>query len=275
MKEMKIFKNKLALNKELSGIKNIAFVPTMGGLHQGHAYIIKEAKKNARFVIVSIYVNPKQFNSIRDFDKYPRNNINDFKLLRELEVNYVYIPNFKDIYSFKTKKKIYLNNFSKKLCGKYRKNHFRGVIDVVNRFIEIIKPKFVILGMKDFQQLYLIKKHIEKRKIKIKIIECKTIREKNGLAYSSRNKKLTKKQKKIGSLIYKLLKNEKNKIIKNRLYELNIKEVTSKILSLGIKKIDYIKCLDLKSLKYPKNNLVNFNIFIAYYIKKIRLIDNI
>ena len=191
---MKIFKDKHTLQKEILKTKGISFVPTMGGLHKGHISLIKQSKKSKLKTIVSIFVNPKQFNKKSDFRSYPRNVKDDIKKIKKLKINYLYIPTFKDVYGFKPKKKVFLDKFAKKLCGKFRKGHFEGVLNVVNRFIEIIKPRYIYLGKKDYQQLYLIKKHIEKRQIKSKIIECKTIRENNGIACSSRNSNLNKNQ---------------------------------------------------------------------------------
>ena len=141
-----------------------------------------------------------------------------------MKIDYLYIPTFKDIYGFTPKNKVFLDKSSKKLCGKFRKGHFEGVLNVVNRFIEIIKPKCIFLGKKDYQQLYLIKRHIEKRKIKSKIIKCKTIRENNGVACSSRNLDLSKSQMKIASNIFHYLRKVKKKIRKN--YNLfDVKEI--------------------------------------------------
>ena len=159
---MKIFKDKHALRKEILKTKGTSFVPTMGGLHKGHISLIKQSKKSKFKTLVSIFVNPKQFNKKSDFKSYPRNTKKDIKLLKKLKINYLYIPTFKVIYGFKPKNKVFLDKSSKKLCGKFRKGHFEGVLNVVNRFIEIIKPRYIFLGIKDYQQLYLIKKHIEK-----------------------------------------------------------------------------------------------------------------
>ena len=208
---MKIFKDKHSLKKEILKAKGISFVPTMGGLHKGHISLIKKSKKTKLKTLVSIFVNPKQFNKKKDFKSYPRNQKKDLKILRILKVDYLYLPSIKDIYSFKPSNKVFLDKFSKQLCGKYRKGHFRGVLNVVNRFLDIIKPKKLLMGRKDFQQLYLVKKHTIKRKIKTKIVECETIREKNGVACSSRNFKLNLRQKKVASKIYFYLKKIKNK----------------------------------------------------------------
>ena len=175
---MKIFKNKLSLQKEISKDKCLSFVPTMGGLHKGHLYLIKKAKKKKCKICVSIFVNPTQFNKKNDFKNYPRNVKSDIKKLKKLRISYLYLPTYADIYSFKAKRNIYIDKFSKQLCGKFRKGHFAGVLNVVNRFLEIIKPKYIYLGLKDYQQLILIERHIIKNEIKTKVVRCKTIREK-------------------------------------------------------------------------------------------------
>ena len=271
---MKIFKDKHTLQKEILKTNGISFVPTMGGLHKGHISLIKQSKKFKFKTLVSIFVNPKQFNKKSDFRSYPRNTKRDIKLLKKLKIDYLYIPTFKDIYGFRPKNKIFLDKSSKKLCGKFRKGHFEGVLNVVNRFIEIIKPKYIFLGKKDFQQLFLIKKHIEKRKIKSKIIECKTIRENNGIACSSRNSNLNKTQIKIASKIFNYLSNVKGKIRKN--YTLfNENKIKRVLIDLGASRIDYLENYDIKSFKKIKSQSKKFNLFIAYYIKNIRLIDNI
>lgn len=271
---MKIFKDKHTLQKEILKTKGTSFVPTMGGLHKGHISLIKQSKKSKFKTLVSIYINPKQFNKKSDFKSYPRNTKKDVKLLKKLKIDYLYIPTFKDIYGFRTKNKVFLDKSSKKLCGKFRKGHFEGVLNVVNRFIEIIKPRYIFLGKKDYQQLYLIKKHIEKKKIKSKIIECKTIRENNGIACSSRNFNLNKNQMKIASNIFNYLSNLKKKIKKN--YNLfKVDKIKKDLINLGADKIDYIENYNIKSFKKIKKSKQKFNLFFAYYIKKTRLIDNI
>ena len=271
---MKIFKDKHTLQKEILKTKGISFVPTMGGLHKGHISLIKKSKKSKFKTLVSIFVNPKQFNKKSDYRSYPRNTNEDIKQLKKLKINYLYIPEFKDVYGFKPKKKVFLDKFSKKLCGRFRIGHFEGVLNVVNRFLEIIRPKYIFLGKKDYQQLYLIKKHIEKRKIRSKIIECKTIRENNGVALSTRNLKLDENQIKIASDIYYYLYNLKKKIKKN--YNLfNPNKIKKDLKNLGISKIDYLENYNTKNFKKIKKKSKKFNLFIAYYIKNVRLIDNI
>ena len=271
---MKIFKTKYRLQKEILSIKNISFVPTMGGLHKGHIYLIKKSKKKAGKTLVSIFVNPKQFNNKKDFDNYPRTINKDMVILKKLKVDFLYIPTYQDIFSFKPKNKIYLDKFSKKLCGKTRKGHFEGVLNVVNRLLEMIKPKYIFLGIKDFQQLYLINRHIRMKNIKTKVIPCKTIRESNGVACSTRNNNLNKKQLLMASRIYKYFKTKKD-LIKKSYKEFNILDIKKDLLKLGLKKIEYIEILNVNNLRKIKKKRENFRIFIAYYFNKIRLIDNI
>ena len=267
---MKIFKDKHSLKREILKAKGISFVPTMGGLHKGHISLIKKSKKTKLKTLVSIFVNPKQFNQKKDFKSYPRNQKKDLKILRILKVDYLYLPSIKDIYSFKPNNKVFLDKFSKQLCGKYRKGHFRGVLNVVNRFLDIIKPKKLLMGRKDFQQLYLVKKHTIKRKIKTKIVECETIREKNGVACSSRNFKLNLRQKKVASKIYFYLKK-----IKNKFNYINPSILKKEIKKLGANKIDYIEFYNIKNFKKSKKIDKNNRIFIAYFLNNVRLIDNI
>ena len=268
---MKIFKDKQTLQKEIFKDKGISFVPTMGGLHKGHISLIKRSKKSKFKTLVSIYVNPKQFNNKSDFISYPRNIGKDINLLKKLNVSYLYIPTFEDIYGFKTKNKIFLDNFSKKLCGKFRKGHFEGVLNVVNRFIEIINPKNIYFGKKDYQQLYLIKKHIKRNKIKTKVFSCKTIRDKHFIAYSSRLNKLNYVEKIKLIKVIKFLKRYKKNLLSKKL-KFNFNVIKKKIVSMGINKVDYIKLIDLKTLKKPRKN--KFNLFYAFYIGKVRIIDN-
>ena len=274
---MKIFKNKPNLQKEISKDNCISFVPTMGGLHKGHLSLIKKAKKYKCKILVSIFINPKQFNKKNDFLKYPRNLKNDVKILKKLKIDYLYLPSYKDVFSFRTTNPIFLDKFSKQLCGKFRRGHFKGVINVINRFLEIIKPKYIYLGLKDFQQLSLINYHILKNKINTKIIQCKTIREKNGVVYSTRNLNLNNNELIIASNIYKYLFNIRKKI-KNNLKFSQSRILKKDLISLGASSVDYIESVNLNNFRNKKKNIKlknKFKIFTAYYIKKIRLIDNI
>ena len=246
----------------------------MGGLHKGHVSLINKSKKLKGKTLVSIYVNPKQFNKREDFLRYPRNIKKDLNILKKLKVDYVYLPKTSDLFGFNPKNKIFMDKFSKKLCGKTRKGHFKGVLNVINRFLEIINPKYMLLGSKDFQQMFLIKKHIFRRKIRTIILSCETVREKNGVACSTRNLNLNNKEFRIASKIYKYLYNLNKKIKKNyKLFKIN--SIKRDLISLGADKIDYIEFLNIKNFKNNKSVKNRFRLFIAYYINNIRLIDNI
>ena len=271
---MKIFRNKNNLIDEISGLKNLGFVPTMGALHKGHLSLVDKAKKESKKVLVSIYVNAKQFSSKENLKKYPRKLDKDIYLLKKKKVDYLYIPSDKDIFSFKLKKLIYLDKFSKKLCGKFRPGHFKAVVEVVNRFLEIVKPRSIYLGMKDFQQLSLIKLHIIKNKINTRLVACPTIRKPNGLALSSRNTLLTNNQILQAVVIYSYIKKNKKKILR-KILDNKKSEIVKKLIELGARKVEYIECLNLKKLKFSKNTKASFNIFLAYYLSDVRLIDNL
>jgi len=165
-----------------------------------------------------------------------------------------------------------INNFSKKLCGKYRPGHFIAVADVINRFIKIINPKNIYFGKKDMQQFIILKDFIKRNYKNINVVGCKTIREKNGIALSSRNELLSKRQKNIGSLIYHMILNKKNELI-TRKYK--ITKIKKEILKAGVKKIDYIETININKLIKPYKKKNNFRIFIAYYLGETRIIDNI
>jgi len=269
---MKIFKDKKSLIKEISNYKNLSFVPTMGSLHKGHISLIKKAKKKRGKIIVSIYVNPKQFNSKTDFKKYPKNLTKDLNILKKEKIDYLYLPSTNDIYNFRSNLPIYLHHFSKKLCGKFRPSHFKGVVNVVNRFLQIIKPKYMFLGIKDLQQLILIKLHVKKNNIKTKIIPCDTIRGSTGIALSSRNARLSNNQTKIASKVVKLLKINKSKLIKNKSNNLK-KNLINKLINLGVNKVDYLEVVNINKFHVVKN--FKEKIFIAYYLGNVRLIDNL
>ena len=272
--QMKILLNNTSLFESLRPFNDLGFVPTMGGIHKGHLALINKSNKLCKKTIVSIFVNPKQFNNKKDLKSYPQNIKKDLKILKKSKkVDFVYIPKFKDIYKDKKKSKITLQKKDKILCAKFRKGHFEGVLDVMNKLTKIVKPKKIFMGEKDFQQLYLVKKELEK-KYKTKVIPCKTIRDKDNVALSSRNLLLNKSNLTIAAKIYETLvdikKNTKNK--KNIPSFLNLKK---KELKNNYKiKIDYLELRNIKNLKLS-NTKNNSRLFIAYYLKNVRLIDNL
>ena len=269
---MKIITSIFELNKEIKNFKNIGFVPTMGGIHDGHKSLIRASQNKKRMTIVSIFVNPTQFNKKDDFKRYPRNIVRDIAILEKLNVKYLFAPNAKDIYKFKAKK-FNLRKKDKILCAKFRIGHFEGVLNVMNRLMSIIKSKDLYMGEKDYQQLFLIKKYLSK-KFKARINACPTIRINNNIALSTRNKLLKKKSLKKASEIALFLKKIKYKS-KYRGHELsfnlpNYKKELEKKYNI---KIDYLEFRDEKSLKL-NNFKSKFRLFVAYKIDNVRLIDN-
>ena len=186
---MIIFKSINKLNKKVNFKANIGFVPTMGSLHNGHISLIKSCKLKCKKTLVSIFVNPSQFNKTYDFKKYPRDLKKDVAILKKLNVDYLLVPKINDIYNNKKSMKININKKDKILCAKYRPGHFEGVLGVINQFIKKLEINKIFLGEKDYQQYILIRDFLKKNS-NVKTILCKTIRMKNGLAYSSRNKLL-------------------------------------------------------------------------------------
>ena len=269
---MKIISSNNKLIKLIRKEKNLGLVPTMGAIHLGHISLVKKCLYQCDKTIVTIFVNKAQFNKKSDFQKYPRVLKKDISILKKLKVNFLYLPSANQIYPDGRNKNIKISSFRKKLCGKFRPGHFQAVADVIDRFIKIIRPKKIYFGEKDMQQLKIIEHFVKTKHYKIKVVGCKTIREKNGLACSSRNFLLSIKEKQIASKIYKLINNNKQNLIKKKLSLVTIKR---KIFMLGVRKIDYVKILDINKLTKPYKRNNKYKIFVAYYLGSTRLIDNI
>ena len=269
---MKIIRNVKNLKKAIANISDLGFVPTMGALHEGHLALIKKSINRCEKTLVSIYVNPAQFNNKKDFSNYPRNIDKDLLVLKKQKIDLVFIPKTKEIYKRKTLNKIKIHNKKKVLCGKFRKGHFEGVIDVIDRFLNLINPNYMFLGEKDFQQLFLIKKYVI-NKFKVKVVSCKIIRDKNYVAISSRNFLLSKKNLNTAGQIAKKLKSFKNKVKNNSIFKKKIDDIKIKLIKNHKIKLDYLELRNEKDLSiFKKNN--KFRLFVAYYINKVRLIDN-
>ena len=260
------------LNKAELDKLNLGFVPTMGALHKGHISLIKASKKKSAKTLVSIFVNPKQFNKKNDFKYYPRQINKDLKILKSLKIDYVFLPKNKDIYKKKRLKKITLKKGDKILCAKFRKGHFEGVIDVMDRLTNKINPKIIFMGKKDFQQLYLVKKYIEKR-YKTKIIPCETIRDSNKVALSSRNLLLDKKKLVHSGRLAKEIVLFKKKLVNKKITRLLIDNKKKELMKFFNIKIEYFELRKLSNLSLS-NSTKNSKFFISYYLDRIRLIDN-
>jgi len=271
---MKILLNRTSLYKSLRPFNDIGFVPTMGSIHEGHLCLINRSNRVCSKTIVSIFINPKQFNNQKDFKNYPKNIRKDIKILNKTKkVDFLYIPKFNDVFKTKKKPKIKLHKKDKILCAKFRQGHFEGVIDVMDKLTNIVKPNKIFMGNKDFQQLFLVKKFL-KKKYNTDVVGCKTIRGKNKVALSSRNFLLSKENLILAGKIVKRLinvkKNIKTKKNKNK-YLSTIKDDLQKQFKV---KIEYLEFREIKELQL--SNVVNKSkIFIAYYLNGVRLIDNL
>ena len=271
---MKILLNKTSLTKTLRHFSDIGFVPTMGSIHKGHLSLISKSNQLCHKTVVSIFVNPKQFNNKNDFKTYPKNIKKDLKALSQTKkVDFVFIPKFKDIFKDNKKSKIKLNKKDKILCAKFRKGHFEGVLDVMDRLTNIVKPTKIFMGNKDFQQFFLVKKYL-KKKYKTDVVKCKTIRKKNKIALSSRNFLLSKRNIILaGKFIRKLINIKKNIAIKRNKnkYLLSIKDDFQKQFKI---KIEYLELRNINTLKLS-NVIKKSKLFVAYYLNEVRLIDNL
>jgi pantoate--beta-alanine ligase len=272
-----IARSLLNLKKNLNNLKKnqkIGLVPTMGCIHDGHLELIKKCKKLKYFTVVSIFVNPAQFNDQNDFSKYPTQEKKDLEILTKYDVDLVFFPKVKQIYPLGYSTYVKEKNFSNILCGKYRKNHFSGVLTVVLKLFLIIQPYAGFFGEKDFQQLFLIKKMVKDLNLGVKIISIPTVRDSGGLALSSRNKFLNSRGLEIAKQIYLNVKKIKYLDYKHtKDLELYLKKQLKKS---GLTNIEYIEIRDSKSLKHPKNIIRKraLRVFIAIYIGNVRLIDN-
>lgn len=270
---MKIILNNNILRKSLRPFNDIGFVPTMGGIHEGHISLINKSIKFNKKTIVSIFVNPKQFNDIKDFKSYPSNIKKDLTILKKIKkLDFIYIPKFKDIYENREQTQIKIKKRDKILCAKYRKGHFEGVLDVMSRLTTLIKPKKIFMGKKDFQQFFLVKNFIEK-KFHIKVIGCKTIRNKNKLALSSRNFLFNKQELKDVEKISKTFHNLKNKIKNLKNINSFLQKTKKKLEKFFNIKIEYLENRKTKNLSIS-NKYQGSKVFLSYYYKNIRLIDN-
>ena len=280
MKKLHIIFNVEELKREILQFKLnkkiIGYVPTLGGLHEGHLKLIRFAKKNSDIVIVSIFLNPIQFNSKKDFQSYPKNILQDKKKISLEKVDILYVPSIKQIFPEKKIKKINASRIAKKLCGKFRKGHFDGVVTVLKRLFLQVSPNIAFFGEKDFQQIKVVKDFIKKYKIKIQILTFPTVRDKKGLAFSSRNRLLNRKQKKIAAYLFKIIKGILKKVLiePKKIDELE-KWGKQKLLDYGFNHVDYLEICNENNLSKLSLSKENIRVFVAAKLGKIRLIDNI
>ena len=255
--------------------KKIAFVPTMGYFHEGHLSLMKEAKKMADCLVVSIYVNPTQFGPKEDFSKYPRDLDRDLKMAESVNVDVIFYPPDKEMYPANYQTYVDVEKVTQNLCGMSRPGHFRGVATVCNKLFNIVKPDFAVFGKKDFQQFVTIKRMVDDLNMDIQIVGSPTVRESDGLAMSSRNKYLNKDERKSALTLFKALK------LAQKLYSngekkssVIITEVEKLIKRASFTAIDYIKICDTRTLKDDDKIKNQSVIALAVKVGNTRLIDN-
>jgi pantoate--beta-alanine ligase len=256
--------------------KKIGFVPTMGALHIGHISLIEAAKKNCDFVVVSIFVNPTQFGPKEDFKKYPRPIKADLKMCRKAGVDVVFSPTPQEMYPAENFTWVDVEKLSEPLCGKFRPGHFRGVATICAKLFNIVTPDVAYFGQKDAQQAIVIKRMVADLNMPLQIVVCPTVREKNGLAMSSRNQYLTPQQKEDAALIYKSLQKCRRMIKQG---ETNAKKIIAemrKVLKqIPSVEIQYVSIVDAETLQNIDKVAGKVLAAIAVKIGSTRLIDNI
>ena len=263
------------LVETLKKLTNIAFVPTMGNLHDGHLKLIEEALKKTKHVIVSIFINPLQFNSKDDFKNYPRTLDEDLSMLQKLDVPFVFVPSKEDIIDSSQTIEIHLPDIANDLCGRFRPGHFNGVATIVCKLFNLIQPELAFFGRKDFQQLFLIKELVKQLNYPIHIIAIDTVRHKNGLAKSSRNNLLSKEDRKKAPQLFELMNAMKEKVMQKKLSFKEIESDAERLLNDSGWIVDYLAIRSAQSLKTPVHNEKQMVILGAATLGSVRLIDNI
>lgn len=263
------------LVETLKKLTNIAFVPTMGNLHDGHLKLIEEALKKTKYVVVSIFINPLQFNSKDDFKNYPRTLDEDLLMLQKLDVPFVFVPSKEDIIDSSQTIEIHLSDIANDLCGRFRPGHFNGVATIVCKLFNLIQPELAFFGRKDFQQLFLIKELVKQLNYPIHIIAIDTVRHKDGLAKSSRNNLLSKEDRKKAPQLFELMSAMKEKVMQKKLSFKEIESDAERLLNDSGWIVDYLAIRSAQSLKTPVHHEKQMVILGAATLGSVRLIDNI
>ncbi len=276
---MKVFKTKTELktyfNRYSSKNFTIGFVPTMGALHNGHLSLIKESIKNNQITVASIFVNPTQFDKKEDLENYPRTLESDLSMLQGVSCDIAFIPSIEEIYADSVNANHFeFDGLESQMEGKFRKGHFNGVGTIVKKLFEIVTPTNAYFGEKDFQQLQIIRKMVQKNQLPVSVIGCPIFREENGLAMSSRNQLLSEKEKEEGAIIYEILHEVKQLINKESIEKIN-SWVAAQFDKNPLFELEYFVIADEETL-IPASTISsnkNYRAFIAVHAGKVRLID--
>jgi len=278
--EPKVFKKPLELTDFIKQLKkegkSVGFVPTMGYLHEGHLSLVRCAKNNNDLVVVSIFVNPTQFGKGEDYDRYPRDLERDLKLLQKEGVEIVFAPSVEDMYPQGYSTFVEETELSKRWEGEFRPGHFKGVCTVVLKLFNIVKPDRAYFGEKDYQQLKVIQKMVKDLNLDVEIIGCPIVREKDGLAMSSRNTYLSEEERKQATAIYQSFQYAQ-KLVKEGLKDpRKLEEEIKGFLKRFplIKGIDYVAVVDPETLEPAQEIKGGERILVAVRMPSARLIDN-
>jgi len=279
---MKIFNKKLDLQQFLAPFylekKAVGLVPTMGALHEGHLSLIQKALSENDIVVVSIFVNPTQFNNAEDLEKYPRNLSGDIKTIERLSQEVViFAPEISEIYE-STPKAISFDfgGLDKVMEGKFREGHFQGVATIVEKLFELVKPTRAYFGEKDYQQILIIKSMLEQRKLPVTLVPCPIVREKSGLAMSSRNERLSSEGRKKAAFIYSVLQEAQKLFTTASVAEVEafVKKQFSQKEGFDLEYFTITKADTLEEIT-EKDPSESYRAFITVYVEGVRLIDNI
>jgi len=277
---MIVYRTKTDLTGHLISLQNegktIGLVPTMGALHKGHASLVEIANAENDIVVVTIFVNPTQFNDPSDLDHYPRTLDQDLELLRQLEADLVFVPSVKEMYPEEDTHIFDLGSLDKVMEGKHREGHFNGVAQIVSKLFLLIRPHRAYFGQKDFQQLVIIRRLVEILELNLNIVPCPIIREKDGLAMSSRNSRLSKEERKLAPKIYETLVQAREKM--EDLTPSQLKEwVALQFKKQSELNLEYFEIVEDKGLTSIEEwgTSVNKVACLAVHLGQVRLLDNL
>lgn len=275
---MKIIRSPKKIQEEMEKLRRqgetIGFVPTMGALHEGHLSLVCRASKENDRVAVSIFVNPLQFGPREDYKKYPRVVTRDTAILKKEKVDYLFCPASIDLVGSRFSTRVKVSKLTEHLCGRYRPGHFEGVTTVVAKLFNLVKPHRVYFGAKDYQQAMVIRQMMEDLDFDSGFVLCPTVREKDGLAMSSRNRSLSPADRKRAAMISKILFQIRGELCKNKKLP-GVLQKARKALAAYTDRLQYLEIVDPKTLAPLRKSQPRMVALAACFLGKTRLIDNV
>ena len=272
---MQIISTIAELRARLADERTIAFVPTMGNLHEGHLDLVRIAREQGQCVVVSIFVNPLQFSPSEDFSRYPRTLEQDCKLLEQSGVDVVFAPSERELYPEPQQVTVELPSIANELCGATRPGHFRGVATVVLKLLNMVQPQVAVFGKKDYQQLYIVRQMAAQLNLPTEIVGGETVRAKDGLALSSRNQYLSAVERTEAAFLYRTLDGVRQELLRGATDFAKLEQAAAQALAARGWKVEYIAVRSQASLSRPQKNDSNLVILAAARLGETRLIDNV